>query len=96
MRKCENSNRIPYTCHIQTIPYTCLLCIIAHILMRNVNPLEFRGQWGHSGTNKISWIIVYVSISEETKTSSKLVPRHNVKISSKTVYEGIHLKIYLQ
>ena len=26
------------------IPYTCLLCIVAHILIRNVNSLELRGQ----------------------------------------------------
>ena len=39
------------------------LPIIAYILILNVNPLKSGGQWGYSGTNEISWIRLYASLS---------------------------------
>ena len=43
-----------------------------------MNPLELRGQWGHSETNKGTSIRLYASVPEDTKTMHE--------ISSKTVY----------
>ena len=50
--------------------------------------MELRGQWGDSETNKINLMKLFALISLETKTMHK--------ISSKAVYESIHIKMYLQ
>ena len=40
-----------------------LLCKWGHFLIKNSNPLELRGQWGHFGTNKSGWVSLHASVS---------------------------------
>ena len=48
-----------------------LLCKSGHFLIKSANALEFRGQWGHFGTNKSGWISLYASVSKKAKTKQK-------------------------
>ena len=49
-----------------------ILYKITYFLLLNMNSLELRGQWGHSGIHEISWIKLYAPISEETRTMHKI------------------------
>ena len=54
------------------------------IYFENINALELKSQWGHSGTKKSCWIRIFASISYKTNTMHK--------ISSKKVYKRRTLK----
>ena len=42
------------------------------IYFANMNPLELKGQWGHSGTNKSCWTRSSASVSYKTNTMHKI------------------------
>ena len=44
-----------------------------------MNPLELRGQWGHSETNKGSSIRLYASVPEDTKTMHEISSKYSLQ-----------------
>ena len=55
--------------------------------------MEIRGQWGHSGTNKINWIRLYAVFS--IRKSLRVLQKARVKIVARAVYTYLFFFLYI-
>ena len=61
-----------------------ILCNIAlYFLLKNVNHLELRGQWGHSGTSSKRFMLQFL---KKLKLYNKLVPETYTKYSNQNLF----------